>query len=380
MTTAYGYGLSNVKRDLSDVLSTVVAKAPRFISRFTRVDDALDTKHEWNEDSLSPRVITMNATGVYSDPTFTLKMSAADYAAIKVGTVLRPQGSAAILQVTAKTSVTNVAAVAIALNGATAAAGLIADATVLDIVSTPQSEGSGNGDGEDVLRVNGTNFNYTQIIRKEMILTGTALAKKIYGNVDNSVDAQTAFKMQEFMRDMNRMSIWGVAAAASESVKGQAGGLYNFGTATGGLSVTATSTPDLTSTLVNDGAEKIIAAGGDPNLILCSILQARGLSAEYASKLQVVVDDQESGQFIAKVKNDVTGQLMTIMADYDCVVDQAWVLDDRCFGLSFFRALTDEDATTAGFDGIKRILLGEVTLEFKNALARTCLIKGLSTT
>ena len=56
-----------------------------------------------------------------------------------------------------------------------------------------------------------------------------------------------------------------------------------------------------------------------------------------------------------------------------------WVLDPAGFGLSNLRgrAITDEDATPGGFDGIKRMALGELTFEFKNAHQRVCRIRNL---
>ena len=51
----YSYSFANRKRDLSDVLSTVIKDEPRFISNFRRVPDARLGKHEWLEDQLMKR-------------------------------------------------------------------------------------------------------------------------------------------------------------------------------------------------------------------------------------------------------------------------------------------------------------------------------------
>jgi len=52
-----------------------------------------------------------------------------------------------------------------------------------------------------------------------------------------------------------------------------------------------------------------------------------------------------------------------------------WVIDPAGFGLSSLagREIAGEDATPKGFDGIKRMPLGE----FKNAHQRLCRISGL---
>ena len=42
------------------------------------------------------------------------------------------------------------------------------------------------------------------------------------------------------------------------------------------------------------------------------------------------------------------------------------------------RAITDEDATPKGFDGIRRVALGELTFEFRNIRQRVCRISNLA--
>ena len=57
----YSYSFSNRKRDLSDILSTVVREEPRFISNFKSVPEARMRKHEWLEDQMQGRSITASA-------------------------------------------------------------------------------------------------------------------------------------------------------------------------------------------------------------------------------------------------------------------------------------------------------------------------------
>ena len=71
---------------------------------------------------------------------------------------------------------------------------------------------------------------------------------------------------------------------------------------------------------------------------------------------------------------------MTIMADPDMPDHDAFVLDPTGCGLAPLRgrAISDEDATPKGFDGVKRMALGELTFLFKNAKQRICRISGLT--
>jgi len=79
------------------------------------------------------------------------------------------------------------------------------------------------------------------------------------------------------------------------------------------------------------------------------------------------------------IVNEINGKGMTILADPDMPDTDAWVLDPACFGLANLagRAITDTDATPKGFDGIRRIAIGELTFEFKNIAQRCCCISGL---
>ena len=210
------------------------------------------------------------------------------------------------------------------------------------------------------------------------MVTGSALAIDVYGNNDNQVLRQTAFAMQGLTRDLNRVVLFGRRVEAAPGVRGEAAGLYFFGTQEGGLAVDA-SGARLDSYIVNDAAQAILGEGGNPMQILCSPGQARVLSSEYKDRLQILRSDKERGAYVAVVVNEINGRGMTILADPDVPDTDVWLLDPSGFGLSNLkgRAITDEDATPKGFDGIMRVAIGELTFEFKNAKQRICRIKGV---
>ena len=366
----YSYSFQNKKRDLSDILSEVIKDEPRFISNFKRVAVAHQQKHEWLEDQITGRSIT--ATSVSG---LACTVSAADAAKVKVGTLLTVRDDSALFRV-ASVSGTTVTVELVAANGSSKSAPATSD--VLNIVSTPMAEGSSNGDGEENYHQSATEYNCCQIFRKEIVLSGSALAIDVFGNVDNQMNRQTAFAMQELARDLNRVVLFGRRVEASTTARGEAAGLYFFGTQAGGLSVDA-SGARLDSYLVNDAAQAILGEGGNPTQILCSPGQARVLSCEFKDRLQILRSDDRRGAYVAVVVNEINGRGMTIMADPDVPDTDVWVLDPAGFGLSNLkgRAITDTDATPKGFDGIKRMALGELTFEFKNAKQRLCRIKGL---
>lgn len=366
----YTYSFQNKRRDLSDQLSRIVKDEPRFISLFGRVAEAKQQKHEWLEDQITARSIV--ATAVSS---LACTVSESDAMRVKAGTLLTVKDDSALFRVVS-VSGTTVTVELVAANGSSKTTPAAND--VLNIVSTPMPEGTSNGDGEEDYHLNGNDWNATQIFRKEIKLTGSAMAIDIYGKVDNSIDRQTAFALLQLSRDLNRVALFGRRVEPTATVKGEAGGLYCFGTQSGGLLIDASGFA-LDSYVVNDGAQAVMGEGAEPSLILCSPGQARVLSNEYKDKLQILRGDETRGAYVAVLVNEISGRGMTIMADPDMPDTDAWILDTLGFGMSNLkgRGITDEDVTPKGYDGIVRMALGELTFEFKNAKQRLCRIKGL---
>ncbi len=365
--TVVSYSLQHKQRDLTGVLNTVIAEEPRFIALFKAKPRATDTKHEWFEDQIKGR-----GFAVTSANTTTVTVSAADRAKLMIGTLFTAGQDPAVFKVTELPSSTTFKYTLVADNDSAKTAPAAGE--LCRIVSTPIKEASGNGDGESTHRSTGNNYNCTQIIRKEIIVSRTAIATATVDKVDNNVARQTEFTMQEAARDLNRSAIYGIRTEVSATEPGQLGGIYFF--CKGGLLIDAAGEA-FDSKLVNDGAQKILMEGGRSTHILCSPGQARVLSNEFKGKLQIIREDKERGAFVAVIVNEINGTGITIYADPDFMDTEAFIVDEKCFGKSDLTPITDADATEKGFDGIKRVAIGEVTLEFVNAKQRICRIKNL---
>ena len=367
----YSYSFQNKKRDLSDILSTVIKDEPRFISNFKPVENATQPKHEGLEDQIAGRIVTASAVTVAGVVT----PADSSFAGIKIGTLLVVRNDSALFRVTALDDATFTVTL-VAANGSKKT--MPEDGDVLNIVSTPVAEGSNPGDGDETGLTGACEYNCCQIFRKDIILSGTALAINVFGSADNQLNRHTAFALGELARDLNRVALFGRRVEATATTRGEAGGLYFFGTRSNSPAIDALTTK-LDSTLVNDAAQAVMGAGGDPTQILCSPGQARVLSGEYKNQLQILRSDDRRGAYVAVVVNEINGRGMTIMADPDVPDTDVWVLDPAGFGLSSLngRAITDTDATPKGFDGIKRMALGELTFVFRNAAQRICRISNL---
>ena len=295
----------------------------------------------------------------------TFSASASDLAKLRVGTLVVVKDDSALFQVATLTD-SGFTLTLVAANGSDTE--LPAANDVLSIVSTPVREGSSSGEGDETGLTGQTAYNCTQIFRKDIILSGSALAVNVFGTVDNQLNKQTAFALGELARDLNRVALFGRRVEATATTR----------CGENGLAIDA-SAAAFDSVAVNDAAQAVLGAGGDPSLILCSPGQARVLSNEYKNQLQIVRSDDRRGAYVAVIVNEINGRGMTVMADPDMPDTDAWIVDPAGFGLASLqgRAITDSDATPQGFDGIKRMALGEVTFLFKNANARLCRVKNL---
>ena len=184
----YSYSFQNKKRDLSDILSTVIKDEPRFISNFKPVENATQQKHEWLEDQIAGRSVTASTVteaGVVTP-------ADSSFSGIKIGTLLVVRNDSALFRVTALDDATFTVAL-VAANGSQKT--MPEDGDVLNIVSTPVAEGSNPGDGDETGITGASEYNCCQIFRKDIILSGTALAINVFGSADNQLNRQTAFAL-----------------------------------------------------------------------------------------------------------------------------------------------------------------------------------------
>lgn len=365
----YSYSFQNKRRDLRDTTYTLIAKEPRFISLFQPRRDAFNRKHEWLEDQITGGSIvpTANSTNV-------LTVSAADAAKLSVGTQLVPEGDSALFVVSAVSGTTATVAL-LAANGSSTETPTVN--VPLNIVGLPMFEGSTSGPDYGNQAV--YEYNCTQIFRGDITLTGSAIATDVIGEgIEGKINRQTEFGLGQVVRNINASALFGTRLTANGGTAGSLGGLYYFGTQDGGLSVSASGAV-LDSYIINDAAEAILGTGANPSVIICSPGQARVLSAEYSGQVTVMQSDAARGAYVASVTNAINGSAMRIFAEPLMPDTDVWVVDPAGFGFVNMngRGISDRDATPQGFDGVRRVILGEITLEFNNAKQRLCRISGL---
>lgn len=380
--------LANARIDLSDVLSWRIAQSPRFIQLFgqglnaganegetTPGIVATSTEHKWLEGVETPKTKAFTAYA-YSSSTGTFTV--ADSAGWAVGDLFHILGDTAVLQISAVTSTTIAVTTIASANGSSLALSTYtaANGGTLIFDSRPIQEGSTAG--ESVFLQSGTASNYTQIFRADVDLTGTAIAVGTYGN-ENTVAQQIQNATDTIIRRMNQALIFGAKTARTASVPGSMGGLYYFGTQTGGLSNAQQSSPALKMNMINVAAQMVTEAGGIPDLILCGAGQGQVISTFMNSQVKIDPASTSIGRYVNQFVTSAGGNVLRVFVDPQIPDTDVWVCDSRGFALVPLngRALHTEPATAPGTDGVRAMVLGEYTAEFKNAKQSLCRISGL---
>ena len=357
----YNYSFANRKRDLSDILNTVIKDEPRFISNFRHSHDAANSKHEYFEDNLAAKgFVALDCNNG------TLRVPCTVANTLKTGMLIRSANDPALFEIK-EIDGSEIALELVCKNGSamSTAGDLKPEDKTFHFVS-PQY---GDDDNDEIIRT--VQWNATQIFRKEIVLSGAALAMNLYGSVDNQLNRQTAFALADLARDLNRVALFGRRVEKTDKVRGEVGGLYYFAAETCAPKVDAKGAM-LDSFMINDASSQIVFNGGEPMQILCSPGQTRVLTQEYRDRIQILRSDDRRGAYVAVIVNEINGRGMTIMADPEVPDNDVWVLDTGCFALANLhgRGITDMDATPNGFDGIRRIATGELTFEFCNVPQR----------
>ena len=367
----YSYTWANKKRQVIETYEIIRQESPLLLGMIGTGEVATSTKLEWLEDSVGPRRFypTGNTSGA-------LTVTADEVAMVKVGSLVMASGGPELFKVDSASG-TSITVSLVAANGGSRTASTAPANVAWNIVADPEKEGSEAGDG--AVHQAKIGYNYTQIFRKDVTLSRSAIQTAVYGNLDNQINNQVSLKLEEMVRDMNGVLVFGHRQERSGSALGMAGGLYEFATGEGALSVDGGGTAALDDITINDAIQLVSGAGGNPSIVYTCPAQARVIGAATRDQVRIVREDRVRGNYVAQVVNALNGSLLTIVADplMNVVPNEAWVIDPAMMSIHHMQAPTDSDSTGPGFDGIRRSLIAETTFEFNNAKLRACQIKGL---
>lgn len=374
----FSYDYQNDVRDLSGVFLQIVKEVPALAvllgAPLLGVDGkplrATNKKHEWLEDVISPLAWTVNATRNTSGATLVVT----DTTGMKAGQVLMFEsalGASKTVQLVI-TSVTNSTDVAVSVYGGSTDVQLVAT-DVAKLVALPRGESTDAvaDDGREPT----TEYNYTQIFDTVARVSKSALQQKEYG-ISDLLDYQVKAQLTMLGYQIGRSLIHGLRVQRTgntPTTRGSFGGLLQYMENGSNNKVDGSGNP-ITPDMINDGFELGLANGAtNMRVFVCAPNQARRVSKFNTSGNNPIIvrTEQTTGSFVKEFQSDIPmggdAQRSIILVDQSFPRDKVLLLDPGRVGLVPFRDFQDEDATLPGGDYIQRRILGEFTMEMKNA-------------
>lgn len=372
------YDYVNDIRDLSDNFMQVIKASPVLSTMISVNGVAKNTKHEFLEDVVSQMTRTIKAATPYvigaGEITLTSNVGT------KVGDVLEFElTTGAMGTLFAKVTAVDVGGekISISVYGGSTDQNMAAG-TIVNLQSRAKNEGT------EAIADNGyepsTEYNYTQIFDRTAKVSLTSIEIPKYG-IGGALNYQIDRQLMDIAYEMNRTMLRSPRVQRTSSIAGTMGGIMWFLQAATGNKVNATGA-GISQTLINDAFE--IAGLNGANgiaVLLCNPVQARKIAAFNVAGNNPVVQrtDTTTGSYVTTYVSD-QGNVVTIVADRNFDKDKVALLDMSKITLVPLqnRQMQDKDATPAGADYVARRIIGEYTLEVKNASTSHAYIYGLA--
>lgn len=216
---------TRVVRDVEEKIHYVNPNAAPFtlILQKARKSPAKSYKFEWMVKDLPAKWSQVNNGAGYNAAATTIAVDVADY--FSVGDMVNVPRTGELMRVTAVDPTADTLGVARG-QGTTAAAALV-DNDDLQIVGTAYAEGSPLG--LEKSNVESVEYNYTQISRTPLGVTGTEMEMENYTGPDRS--RLRAEKLIEHRLDLERTALWGQRFRDTTNVnnpRNGTGGAYHF--------------------------------------------------------------------------------------------------------------------------------------------------------
>ena len=205
-----------IAEDVSDVISMISPFETPVLDRMAQAPrPAFNVLHEWLEDALNPNTVATSTLADGGTVAASLQLQA-DVGTgtsvtqfLQVGAVLQVESTGEFLQITGKNG--DFITVSRQFGGTVAAT--IAAGTALFVISDAALEGA-DVEG-DISRPRVRKNNYTQIFKKDLIISGTVQATQQLGGISDEMDYQRTMRLRESLRDLEKAAIRGRSSGAS---------------------------------------------------------------------------------------------------------------------------------------------------------------------
>lgn len=256
----------DIAEDVSDIIGMISPAETPLLDRLgDPAQAAQNVYHEWLEDALSPNTIVSSSLASSAATVLGVHVGGANIGTyLQVGAVVVVKRTGEYMQISA-TSAGSLTFTR-AFGGTTAATIVAGDE--LFIISDSALEGADVS--VDTSRPRARKNNYTQIFKKDIIVSGTVQAVNMLGGIQNEFDYQKMKKIKETIRDLEKAAIQGKSSGntlGSATAYRTFKGIWDFITtnSTSMATISADTLNDVVQLAWNNGATDLDIIVCDPN-------------------------------------------------------------------------------------------------------------------
>jgi hypothetical protein len=327
-----------------------------------------DTTHYWNEIALNSGTVTVDGTG-YNSASTAPSLASGHGARLRVGALLKNLAGGDVSPEVVQ--VTNIAGDALtvvrAYGGTTAVTATFVANGVLTIIGQPLQEGSDIQN--DVTQVPSVASNYTEIFERSILITRNQMKRPMAAIADMLVQS-IHDRTMELKRELENSVIHSrqSASAGSDTVYRTFAGLLQLITQTTSLGHTFVYADfnAMVKSIVDAGAADDIS-----RLVFVAPTKVRQYISTFdASNRRLVESDRRAGYYVEQLVSDlgvvvdvVTSNYLGNTTPFRSILVDAGRTSLVPFQDDTFKLMAAQDWV----DGVKRRVLGEWTLELRNA-------------
>ncbi|MFH0962966.1 MAG: DUF5309 family protein [Planctomycetota bacterium] len=319
---------------------------------------ARNVLHEWIEDDLSPNTFISSATIPASTTTTSIAVAGGLARYIQPGAIVWNEAAGEYLRVSARDLANNALTLVRAIGG-TSAASVGAGATfrVMDGAAL-----EGESVSTDISRARTRRGNLCQIIKKDIVISGTMQAVAQHG-LESEYRYQLLARSREALRDLEKFVVCGKGTTAS--TLGSAGvprmmhGIVDL------LATNVTTVSTFDETAMREALASCFDAGGNVDLILCDRNFKEVVDQLNASRVGVSNRDTRFSNLVTVYEGTYGVQRVILSrwmpANSALFLDTSRIKVLPLVGRSFFNRREESSV-----DAVKGAVIGEYTLELKN--------------
>lgn len=365
--------------DISPVLLSALMVDTGVLGQIPMGDPIYDTIFYWNEIALNAGTVTVDGTGYASNATTIGVTSTSE---LREGALLKlvSAGGSEVVQVTAVSNATQFTCTR-GYGGTTAATATFAANAVVDIIQMPRQEASDIG--TDITKVPTVASNVSAIFERSILISRNQQKRRMAAITDflaQSIHDRTMEIKRELEKAVIHSVQSGSSPAGSDSVYRTFNGLL-------AMITNVDSTSQSMSYGVFNGAVKNLvdngAADDQSHLVLVAPTKIRQTISTFDnSNRRLMESDVRAGYYVEQVLSDLGVVVDVVTSNYlGAGASAPWksiLLDTsrvklRPFADDTFKLM----AATDWVDGVKRRILGEYSLELRNAGAAHRVLSNL---